>query len=387
MGRPVTIGENDFDTLLPDDDDQEGEPWLPAICDPIQFEHKSSPGRVMSCFRAAGSLAVIINSIVTHIYPVKHSGRHFRFQHLADLESRLDQWYIQLPDGLRYDTTSMRIVPPPHILFLHIKYWAAVLLLHRAFLPESTERSQTTEWRTTSMKAFDLSQTAASHVSVLATVYQEHFNLSRSSPFLSAYLLNAGVTHVVTLTRRPLNQQASTGLRQCLTALKQMELTWPSAGRAWALLEGAKVQLDNAAPIAAVGERRKRPADDAFGPLDQEHTPRPDCPPRMQNMNNHILTHMFGLDIPGIEPSTSYYPEYQWWPRPSQGASPVYEQTPAADLIPPRPYNDHVPGVFDAQVNQQLHWPPSGDPGIGMASDSTPNYSFDFSGMPNQFGP
>jgi hypothetical protein len=52
----VTIGENDFDTLLPDDDDQESVPWQPAICDPIQFENKFSPGRVMSCFRAAGSL-------------------------------------------------------------------------------------------------------------------------------------------------------------------------------------------------------------------------------------------------------------------------------------------------------------------------------------------
>lgn len=52
----MTIGENDFDTLLPDDDDQEGEHWQPAICDPIQFEHKSTPARVMGCFRAAGSL-------------------------------------------------------------------------------------------------------------------------------------------------------------------------------------------------------------------------------------------------------------------------------------------------------------------------------------------
>lgn len=31
---------------------------------------------------------------------------------------------------------------------------------------------------------------------------------------------------------------------------------------------------------------------------------------------------MLGLDIQGIEPSISYYPGYQWWPRPSgQGDS------------------------------------------------------------------
>lgn len=75
-----------------------------------------------------------------------------------------------------------------------------------------------TETRTTGLKAFDLCQTAASHVSsigmnvfegfdlsitdrLLVTVYHEHYNLRRASPFLSAYLLNAGVTHVVTRRR------------------------------------------------------------------------------------------------------------------------------------------------------------------------------------------
>jgi hypothetical protein len=51
---------------------------------------------------------------------------------LTSLEERLDQWYIELPEGLRYERTSERTVPPPHILVLHIRYWNTVLLLHRA---------------------------------------------------------------------------------------------------------------------------------------------------------------------------------------------------------------------------------------------------------------
>jgi hypothetical protein len=50
----------------------------------------------------------------------------------GEMESRLDQWFISLPEELRYETTSRRPVPPPHILFLHIRYWGAVLLLNRA---------------------------------------------------------------------------------------------------------------------------------------------------------------------------------------------------------------------------------------------------------------
>jgi hypothetical protein len=80
----------------------------------------------------ASPLGLIVASIVRQIYPVKSPARGSRSKSLADLERCLDQWYIDLPDGLRCDTTNKRIVPPPHILFLHIKYWGAVLLLHRA---------------------------------------------------------------------------------------------------------------------------------------------------------------------------------------------------------------------------------------------------------------
>jgi len=51
---------------------------------------------------------------------------------LADLETRLDQWFISLPEHLLYDPTSTRTIPPPHVLFLHVRYWNAVLLLNRA---------------------------------------------------------------------------------------------------------------------------------------------------------------------------------------------------------------------------------------------------------------
>lgn len=59
-------------------------------------------------------------------------------------------------------------------------------------------QSPASDSQTVSLKSFDLCQTAASHVSALATVYHENFNLSRSSPFLGAILLNVGVTHTVT---------------------------------------------------------------------------------------------------------------------------------------------------------------------------------------------
>lgn len=133
MGRPVYIHESDFDTPLPVlEAGAEEEGWKPATCDPMQMEFEPVPGRVMSTFQASATLSIIAGAIVTRIYPVKCPGRKERFQALSELESRLDLFYVGLPDTLRCDTITKRVVPPPHILFLHMKYWGIVLLLHRA---------------------------------------------------------------------------------------------------------------------------------------------------------------------------------------------------------------------------------------------------------------
>lgn len=76
--------------------------------------------------------AVILGAIVTHIYPVRVTSNKPKQALLADLESRLDQWYITLPDELQYDGANKRYMPPPQLIILHLRYWGAVLLLHRA---------------------------------------------------------------------------------------------------------------------------------------------------------------------------------------------------------------------------------------------------------------
>lgn len=75
---------------------------------------------------------MITGSIVDKIYSIRHVPNATRRAFYTEIESRLDQWYIGLPESIRFETTSRRSAPPPHILFLHIKYWGAVLLLNRA---------------------------------------------------------------------------------------------------------------------------------------------------------------------------------------------------------------------------------------------------------------
>ncbi|KAF9225551.1 hypothetical protein BS17DRAFT_751446 [Gyrodon lividus] len=381
MGRPTCISEDDFDTLLPDAEEYEEDLHLCNQLDVVSHQSVSTV-LTMRCFRAAASLSVIIGPIVSSVYPVKSTRRASRRAVLGNLEARLDQWYLELPDDLRYDPASKRNTPPPPVLYIHIKYWSAVLLLHRAFIPnwkgsESILQNPPPGSDTTSLKAFDLCQSAATYISTIVTTYHENFNIKRSSPFLSSYILSAGIMHIVTLTLRPSNLQAYIGLRQLLAALREMETTWPSAARAWDLLNGVKVQVDsNLAPLVQGPDRQKRGADDAFGKekssdfLQREAfaaKERVTSSAGIQDISTRMMAHMLGLDIPGIEPSTSYYPGYEWWPRATNAMPPPYQQPPS------------ITSASGSESLMNMNYPTTQEQEWRIQGPST-NYAYDFQG-------
>ncbi|KAG7099704.1 hypothetical protein E1B28_001524 [Marasmius oreades] len=352
MGRPIIIREEDYDTPLPEITEYDEEPWQPLRSDSFDVAYTAVPGKIMLTFNATSTLFTIIGDIITHIYPVRSSQRMSRRSLYAELETRLDQWYLRLPEALQFDLNSKRRVPPPHVLFVHIRYWGAVLLLNRAFIPNwkgassanspSADFSSTSRKSTIALKAFDLAQTAASRISAIVNAWCETFTLKRASPFLSAYMLATGIMHILTLTLRPSNPQASQGLRQCMTALNEMGVLWPSAARALDLLSGVKLEYESTQPLVPSGDRIKRPADDAFGQekssdylqretfgvdgnhqrLSQQQQPSLADVQGVQDLGTRIMAHMLGLDVPGMGPSASYYPGYEWWPRPGEDKQP-----------------------------------------------------------------
>lgn len=119
------------------------------------------------------------------------------------------------------------------------------------------------------------------------------------------------------------------------------QIIWPSAGRAYELLNGVKLgSLNPVIPPTASHDRHKRHAEDAFG---QDRTP--DYPVRqadrqvedsgqnvdgVQDMASKLMAHMLGLDIPGVEPSTSFYTGCDWWARPNSSADSSQQNWPQA---------------------------------------------------------
>jgi hypothetical protein len=164
-------------------------------------------------------------------------------------------------------------------------------------------------------------------------------------------------------------------------------MIWPSASRAYDLLNGVKIQFDNAWTHLdpSSDHRRKRQADDAFGReknsdlLQREAfgvLPDKDALSSdgngVQDISTRIMAHMLGLDIPGIEPSTSYLPGYEWWPRHSGDGDPP----------PPRPSSSIVGSSMGSS-------PPSsggydGQPDwyqTSSSADPLPAYSFDMTSI------
>ncbi|KAF8640616.1 hypothetical protein AX17_000277 [Amanita inopinata Kibby_2008] len=406
MGRPLMIKDDDYDTPMPECGlEEESRLWQPIPLSTIDVSYSPVPGRVLSCLCAASRLAIIVGEVVTNVYPVRMSPNMSRRAILADFETRLDRWYIGLPDNLCYDVASRRAIPPPHILFLHVRYWGAVLLLNRAFIPnwkgygqcksgvhvysQISSTDPSTRNSTMELKAFDLAQGAASHISAIVTAYQDNFTLKGSSPFLPSYILSAAIMHILTLNLRPSNVQASLGLEQCMLGLKDMKSVWPSASRAWDLLNGVQLGAQGIHISHSQGsERHKRPAEDAFGLerssdyLQREvfEVPQSEASVRgengVQELGTRIMAHMLGLDIPGVEPSTSYYPGYEWWPRPSEEVSqqalssmqPAGVQNPLGSLSIP-PTSGGLRNSGDS-VWLQGNMPANTEPGL--------NFSYDF---------
>lgn len=146
-------------------------------------------------------------------------------------------------------------------------------------------------------------------------------------------------------------------------------------------------------------DRQKRGADDAFGnskssdylqreAFDAYQQPvEKDVPENangVQDLSQRMMAHMLGLDVPGIEPSTSFYPGYEWWPRTTDRHDSQHSLSPGASSSNGG-LNNGMGGVL-----------PQHNPGLGydgqpvedwLQGNADPNsgYNYDFSPL-NHYG-
>lgn len=233
------------------------------------------------------------------------------------------------------------------------------------------------------------------------------------------------------MTLRPDSIEANVALQNCMTALKEMgvrilaiypcgfvfypnlQTVWPSASRAWELLNGVHLRANEPTTPQMPPQqyqyvdRNKRGARDAFGEdktgdylrRGQYHTPgTADYGPVNNNSNSssnnnlvdangvqdistRLMAHMLGLEIPGAEPSTSYFPGYEWWPRMSQSMPPPTDQPYTGNTADFNNMQAMNSGGNSTNWEQNLPTPVmTGEYGItnNNSNNNNLNYTYDF---------
>ena len=86
----------------------------------------------LTCAHARAPHAVVITGeVLAKIYRVSRGASVPSRALREQMHRRLQQWKLDLPEGLDYNLKSGRPCPAPHVLAMHIQYWASVILTHR----------------------------------------------------------------------------------------------------------------------------------------------------------------------------------------------------------------------------------------------------------------
>ncbi|EJU01612.1 hypothetical protein DACRYDRAFT_100452 [Dacryopinax primogenitus] len=243
IGRPMGIFERDYDTALATENDpEEVEVWRPLFDDAgspdastagrrLTYEPKAS--HALACFNASATLASILGRVYENLYTIRTNAEGAAGERiLRQLDKRLALWLINLPDSLKYQPSNTS-VPPPHILTLHMQFYCALLLLHRPFITGERLSAPVDD-----LPSRAICSTAANAISTIISTFKEAFGLKRCPAICTFYVFSASIMHVFNATVDPSDVQSRVNLAKCMAVLGEMDLVWPSAGRARELLNG-----------------------------------------------------------------------------------------------------------------------------------------------------
>lgn len=162
--------------------------------------------------------------------------------------------------------------------------------------------------------------------------------------------------------------------------------------------------------------RAKRDVDDAFGqennsdhthreafrltheggqqvrPLEQKVRPPEET--GVQDLSQRLMAQMLGL-VPGVEPSTSFFPGYEFWPAPTSGQGQVAEQisTPTSQIARQNLSYPQVSSNINTQARSNSNLNTYGGPAAGWmpdgnmmnVSNAVPEYNYPYNY--SQYGP
>ncbi|KZL87700.1 fungal specific transcription factor domain-containing protein [Colletotrichum incanum] len=221
-GRPNSFMEWDITVAIPDR----------TVETFPQEKHDLS----LALLRATSSLSVLCSKILVGIHRQRHQTTTGELGSKAShLHKDLWKWHQDLPKALTW-SRDRNNPGQPHVFILQMKFYFALILLHRPFmrLPRDSDDLKTS---IKPSQSSSICGTAAANITKLIINYRRHFNIRQIPPSVVHFIFIAGSIHLVNLRSTKLETH-NILLQSSLEALSEIGKSYPVAQKASLELEG-----------------------------------------------------------------------------------------------------------------------------------------------------
>ncbi|TAQ84972.1 hypothetical protein B7494_g6707 [Chlorociboria aeruginascens] len=192
----------------------EASSWVPYTDDGAPLERPyTQPSNIRTVFKTFCELSKIVH---ISLYALYSPGANLTSESLLEIYTQYLRWYEAIPAALRLGHNFT-----PAVLFSHMYYHFAILLLFRPFIKLELVGS--------GVSPRDVCKQTADAISTLVKSYSELYSLKRTPSFVPYFVLASGINHLV------VHGNTSSGpemLYGALADLKEMESCHGFATRA-----------------------------------------------------------------------------------------------------------------------------------------------------------
>jgi len=257
------------------------------------------PSNVRSVYKTFCELSEIVHH---SLYSYYTPGKYVTSQILLKIYRRYLDWYDQIPNALRLGQNFT-----PAVLFAHMYYHYAILLLFRPFIKLDLVGS------TVSPK--EICRQAAEAICALANSYSKLYTLERTPSFVPYFILAAGITHLVSLGN---GWASSEPLLQAVQHLKGMANGHGVAVRAIAILRYLALRWEIDIPFDEETTKEKEKAEMTDGSEE-------DTQDRVRYVGSPASNNLFSPDVEMLDSVSSFIrttaedDSFLFWTFPLQG--------------------------------------------------------------------
>ncbi|KAF8979887.1 Transcriptional activator of fatty acid utilization [Entomortierella lignicola] len=242
MGRPLGIDDNDCDVGYPSEIEQD---WIDGDGDPTSLQEDNEKLRQESSFALTYfveniKLARIVGQILSRIYgavtrthgPIQVSST------VAELDTMLTKWLLDLPQDLKYDHETMASNTKicRWTAFIHSAYYVTLILLHRPYMvPTSLTKSKLSE----SLPSLNIAVSAANSITHLLEKLDKDNQLQYSWNSTAYEVFTSSLIHLTNSASIDirLQTQARKNLVKNIEFMKKLGERWFHAEKFSGLLE------------------------------------------------------------------------------------------------------------------------------------------------------